>query len=75
MKICAMVDRSAGNESVGEMWTETALFDEGATIADVLKWAQIITMVDYGLGTGLERWKDVNTRCNVRLAVLQEPKG
>ena len=74
MKICAMVDRSAGNESVGEMWTETAVFDESATLADVLKWAQIITMVDHGLGAGLERWKDINTRCNVKLATLQEPK-
>ena len=40
MKICAMVDRSAGNESVGEMWTETAVFDESATIADVFAWAR-----------------------------------
>ena len=57
MKICAMVDRSAGNESVGEMWTETAVFDESATITDIFAWAR----ADY--------------RVNVKLAVLQEPKG
>lgn len=75
MKICAMVDRSTGNESVGEMWTETAVFDESAMLLDVLKWARVITMVDHGFGAGLERWSDVNTRCNVKLAVLQEPKA
>lgn len=40
MKVCAMVDRSAGNESVGEMWTETAEFDESATLTDVFMWAR-----------------------------------
>lgn len=74
MKVCAMVDRSAGNESVGEMWTETAEFDESATLTDVLKWARVITMVDHGFGAGLERSSNVNTGCNVKLAVLQEPK-
>lgn len=62
MKICAMVDRSAGNESVGEMWTETAVFDESATLADVLKWAKATDSA----------WP--NYRVNVKLAVLQEPK-
>jgi hypothetical protein len=49
MKICAMVDRSAGNESVGEMWTETAIFDESATISDVFAWAQ----ADYRVNVSL----------------------
>ena len=67
MKICAMVDRSAGNESVGEMWTETAVFDDQATLDDVLRWAEIIVEpsphTDYN-----------DIRCNVKLAILQEPK-
>jgi len=63
MKICAMVDRSAGNESVGEMWTETAVFDDQATLADVFAWTRDTSSA----------WP--NYRVNVRLAVLQEPKG
>ncbi len=30
---------SAGNESVGEMWDETKIFDETATLEDVMRWA------------------------------------
>lgn len=33
-----MVERSAGNAEVGEMWTETAVFTETATLADVKDW-------------------------------------
>ena len=32
-------DQSAGNESVGEMWQETKIFDESATLHDVMEWA------------------------------------
>jgi len=32
-------DMSAGNESVGEMWKETKIFDENATLKEVMKWA------------------------------------
>ncbi len=39
MKIVATVDRSAGNETVGEMWRETAIFDDSATLYQVLAWA------------------------------------
>jgi hypothetical protein len=75
MKICAMVDRSAGNESVGEMWTETAVFDESATIADVLRWADILSYSDDFLPSGIfEPREIISTRSNVKLSVLQEPK-
>lgn len=33
-----MHERSAGNAEVGSMWTETAVFLETATLADVAAW-------------------------------------
>lgn len=38
MKIIAIKHCSVGNESVGEMWKETQIFDEKATVLDVMKW-------------------------------------
>ena len=38
-QVVAILDRSAGNESVGEMWQETKVFDADAKLIDVLKWA------------------------------------
>lgn len=38
MKIVAIKDESAGNETVGEMWQETKIFDHTATLLDVLQW-------------------------------------
>ena len=32
-------DMSAGNESVGEMWQETKIFTEKATLKEVMEWA------------------------------------
>ncbi|HUU87133.1 MAG TPA: hypothetical protein VMX17_05195 [Candidatus Glassbacteria bacterium] len=32
-------DMSAGNESVGEMWQETKIFDGSATLDEVMDWA------------------------------------
>lgn len=42
MKIIAMLERSAGNESVGQMWTETKSFDDNAPISDVIEWARSV---------------------------------
>ena len=39
MKIVAIKDMSDGNESVGEMWKETKIFDGNAPIKDVMAWA------------------------------------
>ena len=39
MKYVVIRDMSAGNESVGEMWQETKIFDSTATLEDVMKWA------------------------------------
>lgn len=38
MKIIAMLERSAGNESVGQMWTETKSFDDTAPLSEVMMW-------------------------------------
>jgi len=32
-------DMSAGNESVGEMWQETKIFDGDTTLKQVMEWA------------------------------------
>jgi hypothetical protein len=46
MKIVAILYRSAGNESVGDMWKETKVFEETATIVEIIKWATITCGVD-----------------------------
>ena len=38
MKVVAMINRSAGNESVGDMWTETKVFDSEEPIINIYKW-------------------------------------
>ena len=65
MKVCAMIDRSAGNESVGDMWTETAVFEDTATLKDVIKWAGMIY-------DSIPRDEIPNYRKNVKLAILQD---
>jgi len=37
--IVAILDRSVGNETVGDMWQETKVFDCDVKIIEVLKWA------------------------------------
>ncbi len=39
-------DMSAGNESIGEMWQETRIFDGNATLREVMEWA-IGSSTDY----------------------------
>ena len=36
----ATVERSAGNESVGDMWIETSTFPLTAPLKDVIDWAK-----------------------------------
>lgn len=71
MKVCAMVDRSAGNESVGNMWTETAVFDDDTTLLQVLEWAEVVRYAYLPNDTKVY----FNYSVNVRLAILQEPMG
>jgi len=37
--VVVIKEMSAGNESVGEMWKETRIFDKGEPILNILKWA------------------------------------
>ena len=38
MKIIATIKRSAGNESVGDMWQETKSFDSSDPIERIFEW-------------------------------------
>jgi hypothetical protein len=40
MKIIVRYDDSAGNDSVGNMWSETAIFDDTKTIKDIYEWLE-----------------------------------
>lgn len=37
-KVIANSERSAGNESVGEMWVETKSFDKDTPISEIIEW-------------------------------------
>ena len=37
--LVVIIDKSAGNHEVGEMWQETKIFPADATLEDVMKWA------------------------------------
>jgi hypothetical protein len=37
-------EMSAGNESVGEMWKETKVFDGNATLEEVMLWANDVAV-------------------------------
>lgn len=39
MKIVAIRDMADGNDSVGEMWQETKIFDSNDKVYDIVKWA------------------------------------
>lgn len=43
MKVVAMKERSEGNESVGNEWIDTAIFDSRTPLCEVLKWAGALT--------------------------------
>ena len=38
-KYVAIVDKSAGNETVGEMWQETLVIKEDTTVKEIVEWA------------------------------------
>lgn len=39
-KVIAILNKSAGNESVGDMWQETKIFESTDSINDVIMWAK-----------------------------------
>lgn len=54
MKLIAIKDMSAGNETIGETWKETKIFDHTDQLIDVMKWVGIkknvvITIPDDGV--------------------------
>ncbi len=55
-------DMSAGNESVGEMWQETAIFSGDSTLEEVMKWAE-----------GTDKWGDCS-RKHVQITRPREEK-
>lgn len=40
MKVIAILELSAGNETVGEMWKETKIFDENTHVKEIINWAK-----------------------------------
>ena len=40
MKVIAMLTRSAGNDSVGSMWTETRVFNDTDSVGMIMVWAR-----------------------------------
>ena len=54
---------SAGNDSVGEMWQETKIFDESTTLREVMLWAEDIEKHDY------------YGECSKRKIILTRPHG
>lgn len=40
VNVVAVLDRSAGNETIGEMWRETKVFSDADEIGDILTWAR-----------------------------------
>jgi len=40
VKLVAVLECSAGNESVGNEWVETEMFSHDTTLLEVLKWAE-----------------------------------
>lgn len=63
VKIVAMVDRSAGNESVGVMWTETKIFDITEPIENIYAWLTERLGMNNNVG---------KITANVKLSIAQE---
>ena len=62
--VVAILQRSAGNETVGTMWQETKVFDPDAKLIDVLLWAA--KQAHCGIETDAELF-----RGNLQLAIGQ----
>jgi hypothetical protein len=39
-RIIAVSERSAGNESVGDMWVETKSFDKNTPVSEIIEWGK-----------------------------------
>jgi hypothetical protein len=54
IRIIAQFKRSSGNETVGDIWTETKSFNANTKISDIYKWVQEITHAQIGLSTDIK---------------------
>jgi len=43
MPVVAMVECSAGNDSVGTMWIQTRVFNTSEPIANVMRWVETLS--------------------------------
>lgn len=71
MKIVATLERADGNESVGSMWSETALFDSSTPVAEIMQWA---SDREYYYQKEKPPWKEY-LALNIRLSLAQEPQA
>jgi len=39
-RVVAIQERSAGNDSVGDMWLDTKTFDKSTKVEDIIEWAK-----------------------------------
>lgn len=68
MKIIATIKRSAGNDSIGDMWQETAIFDQTDSIENLFEWTKKRM---YGNYTELKE----QYTTNIILSIAQEPEN
>ena len=66
MRVIAILEKSAGNESVGEMWKETASFELNTPIGQILEWA---------VKTSSPYTKIENLRSNLVITIDQSTKS
>ena len=65
-------DMSAGNDSVGEMWQETKIFNGDTTISEVMAWATDETGAYYSKQGYPSKKRITITRPDTRKPPLQE---
>ena len=59
MKVVAIRDMSAGNETTGEAWQETKIFDSETPVKEIIRWA-----ASYGVGEG-QVWPKLTKRLTI----------
>jgi hypothetical protein len=59
MQVVAIRDMSAGNETTGEAWQETKIFDGEIPVKEIIRWA-----ASYGPGDG-QVWPKLTKRLTI----------
>lgn len=60
MRVIAIKKMSAGNDTVGEMWVETEIFDAETTLKEVMLW--VGESKDVVLSVPCKDWQDYRNR-------------